>query len=187
MRLRLSTPLSIIVFIAFAAGTAFPCSVVRIGDIPKGEDIPKEIVQNAALILRVTALEYTTPPANPRIRTTGVPDSKVRFRVEEIVKGAYDPKDVVLAGYLASQDDWNDRPVPYDFVRREGRHGSCFANMYREGGQFLLMLKRSTGPGPFTSDTEMTVNWYALGPVNEQLRSAEDPWLLWVRKQVAAK
>lgn len=33
---------------------------------------------------------------------------------------------------------------------------------------------------------EYTVNWYALGPVNEQLESASDPWLLWVRQRVEA-
>jgi hypothetical protein len=27
------------------------------------------------------------------------------------------------------------------------------------------------------------VNWYALAPVNEQLHSDVDPWLLWVREQ----
>jgi hypothetical protein len=31
-----------------------------------------------------------------------------------------------------------------------------------------------------------TVNWYALGPVNEQLRSANDPWVQWVRQQIKA-
>jgi hypothetical protein len=31
------------------------------------------------------------------------------------------------------------------------------------------------------------VNWYALGPVNEQLRSATDPWLVWVKQQLAKK
>ncbi|MEX2261561.1 MAG: hypothetical protein WD696_06400 [Bryobacteraceae bacterium] len=42
---------------------------------------------------------------------------------------------------------------------------------------FLLFLKK-------TSTGEFTVNWYPLGPVNEQLRSDRDKWLLWVREQV---
>ena len=29
-------------------------------------------------------------------------------------------------------------------------------------------------------DGAYTVNWYALGPVNEQLRGPGDPWLQWV-------
>jgi hypothetical protein len=32
-----------------------------------------------------------------------------------------------------------------------------------------------------------TVNWYPLGPVNEQLRSAEDAWLRWVREEVETR
>ena len=35
--------------------------------------------------------------------------------------------------------------------------------------------------------TAYTVNWYALGPVNEQLRSAGDPWLAWVRQHAAPR
>jgi hypothetical protein len=38
-----------------------------------------------------------------------------------------------------------------------------------------------------TLGTYYTVNWYALGPVNEQLRSAEDPWLLWVREELETR
>jgi hypothetical protein len=39
-----------------------------------------------------------------------------------------------------------------------------------------LMLKKKQSGG-------YTVNWYALAPVNEQLHSINDPWLLWVREQ----
>jgi len=54
---------------------------------------------------------------------------------------------------------------------------AVFANSYRSGGEFLLLLKkRQSG--------ELTLNWYVLGPVNEQLHSTNDPWLLWVREQV---
>ena len=84
--------------------------------------------------------------------------------------------DVILPGYLVNSDDFNDHPPPYKFVRRGGRWGSCFANTYRSGGQFLLFLKK-------TKTGEFTVNWYALGPVNEQLHSDQDAWLIWVREQ----
>ena len=147
-----------------------------------------EVVANAEVILRVTALGYALDhPSDPRVRTPRVPDSTVRFHVEETIKGAYAQKEIVLAGYLSDRDDWNDRPVPYYFIRPGGRHGNCFANTYRQGGQFLLALKRNTAPNLFTGNTEMTVNWYALGPVNEQLRSESDPWLFWVRDQVSKK
>jgi hypothetical protein len=84
--------------------------------------------------------------------------------------------ELILPGYLMDRDDFNDHEAPYSFVRPNGRSGSCFANSYRSGAEFLLMLrKRPSG--------DYTVNWYALGPVNEQLRSESDPWLLWVREQ----
>src|SRR4029077_5286484 len=37
------------------------------------------------------------------------------------------------------------------------------------------------------SDGVFTVNWYPLAPVNEQIHSADDPWLLWVRRQAKEK
>jgi hypothetical protein len=107
--------------------------------------------------------------------TTGVPDSRVRFTVIETVKGQA-IQELVLPGYLVSTDDFNDKPAPYLFVRPGGRAGSCFANSYRRDGQYLLFLKRPKAG-------EFTANWAALAPVNEQLRSSEDPWLIWVREQ----
>jgi hypothetical protein len=86
---------------------------------------------------------------------------------------------------MNDQDDWNDQAVPYTMVRRNGRSGSCFANTYRQGAQFLLVLRRTGNvSSAVSSNSEYTVNWYALGPVNEQLRSADDPWLQWVRDHV---
>jgi hypothetical protein len=146
---------------------------------------PTEMVAGAELIVRATAVEYTVPPSGTS-RTTGVPDSRIRFRVESVLKGTYQTSDLVLPGYLSNQDDWNDHPVPYSGVRKNGRRGSCFANTYRQGVQFLLVLKLSGSvPSVFSSNTQYTVNWYPSGPVNEQLRSSEDPWLRWVREQAA--
>ena len=120
-----------------------------------------EMIRGADAIVRVLASEYKTPPADPRTMTTGVPESKIRFSVLEVIRGQGIEKELVL---------------PYSFVRPNGRSGSCFANTYRSGAQFLLLLKK-------TNDGDYTVNWYALGPVNEQLRSENDPWLLWVRQE----
>jgi hypothetical protein len=83
---------------------------------------------------------------------------------------------LVLPGYLVQRDDFNDKPAPYTFVRPGGRAGSCFANSYRQTAQYLLFLKK-------TKSGELTVNWAALAPVNEQLHSSEDHWLIWVRQQ----
>jgi hypothetical protein len=137
---------------------------------------PEEVVSGAEAIVRAAAVEYAQPPKDPTIWTTGEPDSRVRFRTIEVVKGRGVPAEFVLPGYVVDRDDFNDVKVPYTFVRPGGRDGSCFANAYRQGAEFLLMLKKR-------ADGAYTVNWYALGPVNEQLRSAEDPWLLWVREQ----
>ena len=152
------------------ARAAEPCTITR----PVS---PEEVVRDAEIIARAAAVDYARPPRDPSVLTTGQPDSQVRFRLVEVVKGTDVPRELVLPGYLVDQDDFNNMKVPYTFVRPGGRAGSCFANSYRRGAEFLLMLKKG-------SDGSYTVNWYALGPVNEQLRSADDPWLLWVRQQV---
>ena len=85
-----------------------------------------------------------------------------------------------MPGYLVDTDDFNDQKPPYSFVRPNGRHGSCYANSYKTGAQFLLMLKKS-------KDGNLTVNWYPLGPVNEQLHSESDEWLDWVREKAAQR
>ena len=127
----------------------------------------------ADVIVRATAVRYVTGP-DPNTRTTGEPESAIEFRVEEALKGESLPESVVLHGYLSDRDDFNDGEVPYKFVRRDGRAGSCFANSYREGAQFLLFLKKK-GEG-------FTPNFSALGPTNEQLRGADDAWLRWVKE-----
>lgn len=134
-----------------------------------------EMVADADLIVRATAEAYSVSPQAP-LRTTGEPDWRVRFVVREMLKGSTTASEIILPGYLSERDDFNDHPAPYRFVRPNGRSGSCFANTYRSGADFLLVLKRR-------NDT-VTVNWYALGPVNEQLRGPQDPWLLWVRAQL---
>jgi hypothetical protein len=134
-----------------------------------------EMVKQADAIVRVTAAEYASPPQNPNVWTTGEPDSTIRFKVLEVIRGRVSSQ-LILPGYLVDHDDYNDQVSPYNFVRPNGRSGSCFANSYRSGGQFLLILKKKKPAG-------YAVNWYALGPTNEQLHSTNDPWLLWVREQ----
>ena len=146
----------------------YTCSVARILS-------NVEMVAAAEAIVRATAVEYAQAPSDSKRWTTGVPDSTVRFKVLEVVQGD-SGAEVILPGYLGSADDFNDQQPPYTFVRPGGRHGSCFANSYRRGAQYLLFLKKAKGG-------EVTVNWAALAPVNEQLRSTEDSWLAWVRQQ----
>jgi hypothetical protein len=49
-------------------------------------------------------------------------------------------------------------------------------NSYRQGTLYALFLTKMKMGG-------LTVNWSALAPVNEQMRSSDDPWLVWVRQQ----
>ena len=127
---------------------------------------------SADLIVRATAVRYVVSP-DPNTRTTGVPESTVEFRTEEKIWGGDAPVTIVLNGYLTDRDDFNDVPLPYRFVRPGGRAGSCIANSYKEGAQFLLFLKRRGSS--YTADIS------ALGPTNEQLHGPEDPWLKWVK------
>ena len=104
-----------------------------------------------------------------------MPDSKVRFEELEVIRGV-EASELVLPGYLVQKDDFNDQQAPYTFVRPGGRAGSCFANSYRQGAEYLLFLKK-------TNSGDLTINWAALAPVNEELHSSEDAWLIWVREQ----
>src|SRR6516225_7524486 len=101
----------------------------------------EEMCRAAAYVVRATPLQYATTPAWG-VHTTGVPDSTVVFRVEEVLKGAGLPPKLAIKGYLSDYDDFNDHPPPYRFVRPDGRHGSCFANSYKRGAQFLLFLQK---------------------------------------------
>jgi hypothetical protein len=160
--------LTSIVLLALA-GTApvVPCS--RYGDVD-----PKRTVGGADTIVVAAAVEYVEPPDPSSEWTRGI----VRFRVTETLKGKA-PEDLRLPGRLTDNDDLNDRPVPYDFVRPSGRRGGCYAFLYKQGASYLLLLREREGAP--------TVEWDPLAPVNEQLRSGNDPWLEWVRKRVGRK
>jgi hypothetical protein len=97
--------------------------------------------------------------------------------VVEVLKGRTPSQELILEGYLSDRDDFNDRPVPYDFVRPEGRHGDCFASSYRGGAEHLLLLRIFKG--------EARARWGPLAPTNEQVTGADDPWVNWVRAEVA--
>jgi len=163
------TGVAAIVVGLLCATDVYPCSIARpVSNV--------EMVREADAIVRATAENYAFAPKNPGSWSGFVPDSRIRFKVLEVVRGKLPADYLVLPGLLVAADDFNDHASPYTFVRPEGRHGNCFATSYRSGGQFLLMLKKNR-------EGEFTVYWYALGPVNEQLHSADDPWLLWVRKE----
>ncbi len=152
-----------------APPAALPCSVKKVAS-------PHELVRDADLIVRARAAGYAAEPKKQDGSGRFLPGT-IRFEVLEVVKGAKPATgDLVLAGYLSESDDFNDRPVPYAFVRPEGRHGDCFASKYRSGAEHLLFIKSDAG--------RSRAAWAPLAPTNEQLKGEKDPWLLWVRDEV---
>ena len=137
---------------------------------------PKGVVSGAEFVIRATATKYLKAPVANLRQLNEPADAEIEFTVEEVLKGEFGSATVILNGYLTDRNDFNDRPVPYDFVRPNGRGGSCSAYEYKQGAAFLLFLKKI--------DEKLTVRWYALAPTNEQLHSVNDPWLAWVREQL---
>jgi hypothetical protein len=165
-------PTLVIAFVAVivSATDMYPC------EIPEKQRSSVEMVEQADAIVRVSAVEYAVAPQDPNVFTNGEPDSMIRFKVLEVIRGRMS-RELILPGYLVDEDDFNQLgAAERHVVRANGLTGSCFANSYRSGGQFLLILKKEKNGG-------YTVDWDILGPTNEQLRSADDPWLLWVREQ----
>jgi hypothetical protein len=173
-------------WIFLTAEVALPCTTTAVYD-------PKTMVAAADLILRVRAVEYSSPPPtlSSRMAVEFVPASTVDFLVEEVVKGKYEKTHIILPGYLTEQDEWNrqDQHPPYASARPSADAG-CFAHGYHKAGLFLLVLRKweaSFGSLAGQSSDGYTLGWFPLGPVNEQLRSSDDPWVQWVREQVRAK
>lgn len=137
---------------------------------------------SADLIVRAEAVRYIITP-DPQTTTTGVPESTIEFKVKESIWGIDVPATIVLHGYLADTNDFNNVPLPYRFVRPGGRSGSCFANSYKKGAQFLLFLRKT---GKYMSSTGYTTNISALGPTNEQISGTDDPWVKWVKAYLSA-
>lgn len=135
------------------------------------------MVSWAEIIVRAAAVEYVKAPVGDLRQLNEPGDAEIEFSVKEILKGENVPSTIVLNGYLTGRDDFNDHPVPYDFVRPGGRGGSCSAYEYAQGAEFLLLLKKKI-------DGRLTIRWYALAPTNEQLHSADDPWVVWVKAQL---
>jgi hypothetical protein len=103
-------------------------------------------------------------------------DTSIRLGVVEVLKGEVQFT-AEVSGTLANHPDMNNLPVPYGMVRPGGRGGGCFALSYQRDGEYLLFLKRVNG--------KLTPYWAALGATNEQITGADDPWVAWVRQQLA--
>lgn len=169
------------------ARTGSPCSLVIDDSHPR--PTARSLVHDADVIVVATAVRTidlpdrskTFPPLPPNaFDVDGFVNGTVELRIDETIKGDAGALALHLTGRLVDADDFNPLPVPYGSVRPTGLSGACFTYDYRVGSAYLLVLKQSrTGA--------LTPYWAALQPVNEQLRGDGDPWLLWVREEVAAK
>jgi hypothetical protein len=147
----------------FYARSTAACSVARINS-------PDELVHKADAIYVVQAKEYI---ANPLKGSHGHLDSRtIRFVVLETLKGD-GLRDLQAAGSFSDVDDPNDGPVPYMFVRPEGRRGNCYAATYRLDSAYLFFVRGGT---PY---------WSPLAPVNEQVSLQGDDWVIWVKRRLS--
>lgn len=106
-------------------------------------------------------------------------DSRVRFQVLEVLEGELTDSVLRIPGRLVEEDDLNPGPVPYASGRSGALDGSCYAENYRRGATFLLLLKET----PYG----LTPYWAPIAPVNEQVRGPDDPWVYWVRSYLASR
>jgi len=155
----------------------------------------QSLVGQAEVIVRAEAVDSFRVywPTAPQPRDTpldemiiGGSSDLIRFRTIEVLRWP-DPAEVLggrtgpgvftLWGRVVDTDDFNPLPVPYGMVRRSGQRGSCYTSDYRVGGEYLLLMIRR--------DNELTPRWSPLSPTNEQIRGDGDPWLQWVREQLA--
>ena len=169
------------------ARAGLPCSLVV--DEAHPRPTPQSLVRDADAIVIATAIRTIDAPNRGHGFPALPPDAfdvdafvngTIELRIDEMLKG--DPGAVAmrLTGTLVDVDEVNPQPVPYESVRPSGLRGACFTYEYRTGASYLLFLKRSRAG-------TLTPYWAALQPVNEQLLDGGDPWLLWVRQQVASK
>ena len=165
MNFKILIPFFVFTFL-FGTPTSYACS-------PIGKPSTTAMVENAEIIVRVETGKYVEEPKGD-IRELNEPsNATINFKVKETLKGNSVPSEIILNGYLSDADDFNETEVPYNFVRRGGRGGSCSAYEYKKGAEFLLFLKKV--------GEKYTVRWYALAPTNEQLHSSDDKWITWVR------
>src|SRR5688572_5770952 len=147
------------------------CSVVELrGSGAYRAERIEQFVDRASFIVRARVLA-DSPRDSVMVR--GFAIHLLRFEVIERIRAPDSLTHVDLPGTLVANDDFNGGPVPYSIVRSAGQRGDCDAREYRAGGEYLFLLR----PGPLG----LTPHWKPLAPFNEQLRGADDPWLVWVR------
>jgi hypothetical protein len=152
-----------------APGGAPVCSVRELRHSPGyryGVERVREFVDGADVIVRAAAM---------RADSAG----RIVFAPREWIRGEQAGGPLALPGRLVPGDDFNPGAVPYTIVRSAGQHGDCFAQEYRAGAEYLLLLQARGGA--------LTPFWAPLAPLNEQVRGAADPWVRWVRARAGRR
>ncbi|CAN5870515.1 hypothetical protein BH23GEM9_BH23GEM9_28550 [soil metagenome] len=142
----------------------------------------RETVQDADVIVRARATEYVPAgfPAPGNLRV-------IRFTVLETIKGHFTGDHLDVSGSLSDEDDFNRGTVPYVWLRLSGQRGSCYATEYRSGAEYLFLLRAAPARSGFAVPSHgLHPYWKGLRPTNEQIRGPQDPWVQWVRTEVAA-
>lgn len=135
----------------------------------------RTIVREAEVIVRAVAVGAApAPPGSKR------PAPHVVFTVREVLKGDGVPAKLSFYGGLDDRDSFQEGPVPYLGFHRWYGGGDCLAMTYRPGAEYLLLLSHSR------DRSTLDPYWELLAPTNEQIRGADDPWVEWVRRELAA-
>jgi hypothetical protein len=103
----------------------------------------------------------------------------VEFRVLEVLKGEGVPDSLAVFGTLTDTSNFNTGPVPYTSTSQKQRSGWLRADRYERNGCFLLFLDVETDSK--TGRSYFIVQYDPDAPNSEQVRSAQDPWVLWVK------
>jgi hypothetical protein len=162
--MRSSLAFSLALACSGIANSALACSPAHI-------NTPQELIALADGIYRVKPVAYGLPKPSSRIFPW--PDTQVRLKVLATIKGT-PQSELQVPGDLGRENDPNDHPVPYEFVRPGGRSGNCYAVTYRKASQYLLFVKDGS---PY---------WSPLAPTTEQVSGPMDPWVIWVMEQLTA-
>lgn len=138
-------------------------------------------------VVGVRAVHACTAPLKPVdqvireseavVRARGVGPG-ITLRVLEVLKGSYDRPSLTVAGQIRDYRGDPGRRPPYEQIDCVGRVpgcGTCFAQNYEDGAEYLLLLKGGT---PY---------WAPLSPTNEEVSGPDDPWVVWVRRHLAGR
>ena len=168
----INTVLLVISLVVASTAPNVRCSVPELRGRPGYAWTVQDIrgyVRRSDVVVRAQALDNDSVFfTEPSLRGRGV-----RFVAQEVLQGSLPSDTFVIRGTAVDMDEFNDGEVPYRSPRMSAMAGSCFASSYKRGGEYLFLLKgQREGLSPY---------WVPLAPVNEQVRGAQDPWVVWVR------